>query len=72
MLPTAQMTWQKFKNFFQRENVGVFREEWIAVLAKNVPLYTRLPEALRLRLHEKIGQFIATIRFEGCGGQELT
>lgn len=72
MLPSAQLIWQKLKSFFERENVGVFREEWIPVLAKNVPLYARLPEALQLQLHEKIGQFIATIRFEGCGGLELT
>lgn len=67
------MIWQKLKSLFGGEaTAGVFHEEWIALLEKNVPLYARLPEELRLRLHERIGQFIATIRFEGCGGLELT
>lgn len=68
------MIWQKLKELFGGEAkvAEVFRPEWIALLVKNVPLYARLPEALRLRLHERIAQFIATIRFEGCGGLELT
>lgn len=67
------MIWQKLKSLFAGDApVGIFEEEWIALLEKNVPLYARLPEELRLRLHERIGQFIATIRFEGCGGLELT
>ena len=68
------MIWQKLKALFGgAESVpAMFRTEWIALLEKNVPLYARLPEALRVRLHERIAQFIATIRFEGCGGLELT
>jgi len=68
------MIWQKLKALFSGETTtpAVFHEEWIALLEKNVPLYARLPEALRLRLHQCIAQFIATIRFEGCGGLELT
>lgn len=68
------MTWEKLKSLFSGKTptVAVFREEWIALLEKNVPLYSRLPEAFRLRLHERIAQFIATVRFEGCGGLELT
>lgn len=71
----AAMIWQKLKALFTGETTtaaAVFQEEWIALLKKNVPVYLRLPEALRRRLHERIGQFIATIRFEGCGGLELT
>jgi len=67
------MIWQKLKAFFAAEApTGVFHEKWIALLEKNTPLYARLPEELRLRLHERIGQFLETIRFEGCGGLELT
>jgi Mlc titration factor MtfA (ptsG expression regulator) len=68
------MIWEKLKSLFGGEAAvpEVFRAEWIALLTKNVPLYARLPEALRRRLHERIAQFIATIRFEGCGGLELT
>ena len=67
------MIWEKLKSLFGGETVeGVFEKEWIALLEKNVPWEARLPEELRLRLHERIGQFVATIRFEGCGGLELT
>ena len=68
------MIWQKLKALFGGDVAvtEVFRDEWIALLEKNVPLYARLPEELRLRLHERIGRFIATVRFEGCGGLELT
>ncbi|MEO5916057.1 MAG: M90 family metallopeptidase [Luteolibacter sp.] len=68
------MIWQTLRSLFGGEAAvgGVFREEWIALLEKNLPLYALLPEDLRLKLHERIGKFIATIRFEGCGGLELT
>jgi len=68
------MIWQKLKAFFggETQEAAVFQQEWIALLKQNVPLYAKLPEELRLRLHERIAQFIATIRFEGCGGLELT
>ncbi len=67
------MIWEKLQALFRGESAkGLFRKEWIALLEKNTPLYVRLPEELRLRLHERIGQFLATIRFEGCGGLELT
>jgi len=49
-----------------------FHPEWIELLERNVPLYRRLPEDLRLRLHERIGRFVSAVRFEGCNGLELT
>ncbi|WP_397383053.1 zinc-dependent peptidase [Prosthecobacter sp.] len=68
------MIWEKLKELFgvETKEPVVFHEEWIDILRQNVPLYVHLPEELRLRLHERIAQFIATIRFEGCGGLELT
>ncbi len=70
----APMIWERLKTWFGGgpHEEAVFHEEWIEVLKKNVPLYARLPEDLRQRLHGRIAQFIATIRFEGCGGLELT
>ena len=68
------MIWQKLKSLFGSEDAAaeVFRQEWIPMLEKNVPLYLRLPEELRQLLHKRIAQFITTVRFEGCGGLELT
>ena len=68
------MIWEKLRAFFggETQEAVVFQKEWIALLEQNVPLYARLPVELRLRLHERIAEFISTIRFEGCGGLELT
>jgi MtfA peptidase len=70
----AQMIWQKISALFAgTERVEeLFREEWIGLLVANVPLYARLPDELKARLHERIGRFVATTRFEGCNGLELT
>jgi len=50
----------------------VFKPEWADTLAKNLPLYSRFPDDLKIEVHEKISQFVATTFFEGCGGLELT
>jgi Mlc titration factor MtfA (ptsG expression regulator) len=70
----ASMIWKKIQSLFaEPERVqGVFKEEWTQLLVENVPLYSRLPDDLRLRLHERIAHFISSTRFEGCNGLELT
>jgi Mlc titration factor MtfA (ptsG expression regulator) len=69
-----QMIWQKIQSLFaESERVEeVFKQEWTELLTENVPLYSRLPEELKSRLHERIGRFISSTRFEGCNGLELT
>jgi MtfA peptidase len=49
-----------------------FPEEWREVLSKNVPLYRRLPPALRATVEGHVQVLLAEKRFEGCGGLELT
>ena len=68
------MIWQTLSEWFGGRPAGeaVFKEEWIALLEANVPLYSRLPEELQTRLHERIAQFIARTRFQACGDLELT
>lgn len=69
------MIWQKLMSLFSGDDAAapvIFKEEWVALIRKNVPLVERLPEELHPRLKERIAQFIATIRFQGCGGLELT
>ena len=68
------MVWQKIKSLFLGAETpeAVFKEEWIAILNRDLPLYAILPEDLRLRLHERIARFIESTRFEGCNGLELT
>lgn len=44
----------------------------VAVLERDVPLYRRLPPALRRELHGHINVFLAEKRFEGCAGCVVT
>lgn len=65
--------WEQLKDFFTDDLPEVaFKDEWITLLRHNLPLYERLPAKLRETLHEKVGQFIATTFFEGCGELELS
>ena len=57
--------WDTLKDLFLRNDPieVVFKDEWISFLKDNLPLYAKLPSVLQLRLHEKIGQFVATTYF---------
>ena len=68
------MVWQKIRALFLGETgaEAVFKEEWRELLVANLPLYSRMPDDLRQRLHERIARFISSTRFEGCNGLELT
>lgn len=49
-----------------------FPAEWLEIVARNVPLFERLPEADRLELQGHIQVFLDEKLFEGCGGLEIT
>ncbi|OYV06493.1 MAG: hypothetical protein CFE26_05980 [Verrucomicrobiales bacterium VVV1] len=68
------MIWQKLRDLFTNSDPKEpqFKQEWEDLLMANVPLYPRLPEELGNRIRERIARFIATTRFEGCNGLELT
>lgn len=68
------MIWSKIKKLFSESErtEEVFKDEWREYITANVPLYSRLPEEVRLQLHERIARFVASTRFEGCNGLELT
>ena len=64
--------WNALKAFFEEEKAPfVFKDEWILYLQSKLPIYERLPVELREKLHLKIGEFIRSTFFEGCGGLEL-
>jgi Mlc titration factor MtfA (ptsG expression regulator) len=46
--------------------------EWPGILELNFPLYLRIPEENREKLHQYMHVFLAEKAFEGCGGLELT
>lgn len=68
------MIWQKLKSLFTRSSPdrAVFKPEWSILLDTHVPIVARLPEELRSRLQRRIAEFMTTVRFQGCGGLELT
>ncbi len=45
-----------------------FPEKWAKILRRRLPVYTRLPEDVRERLHRKIKIFLAEKTFSACGG----
>jgi Mlc titration factor MtfA (ptsG expression regulator) len=66
--------WARLATWLNPPDPGplVFEPVWIEVLTRNIPLYSRLPDVLRERLHEKIAQFVRDHQFEACGGLKLT
>jgi MtfA peptidase len=56
----------------ERLRAAPFPAAWLDVIEKNVPLYTRLPDADRRELQGLVQIFLAEKSFEGCGGLELT
>lgn len=49
-----------------------FPDGWRELLVQGLPLYTRMPEALRSRLEPLVRRFLNGIRFVGCDGLEVT
>ncbi len=68
------MAWiRRLKRARRRElRSRVFPLEWRNILEQNIPLYTRLPDALKQQLHGYITLFIAEKNFEGLRGIEIT
>lgn len=61
------------RRFFARPVKRVpFRQEWGDYLKANLPLYAALPQDLRIRLNDKISEFIPRVYWEGAKGLELT
>lgn len=49
-----------------------FPPEWREMLERQLPLYARMPQELRLRLEPLVRSFLANVEFVGCGGLEVT
>ena len=60
----------KWKNRYLRNKP--FPSQWRSILMANLPIYTALNEADKDKLCKLINVFIASKRFVGCGGQEIT
>jgi Mlc titration factor MtfA (ptsG expression regulator) len=68
------MLWEKIKSLLTGSEPpdDQYQQHWTEILIARVPLYSRLPQDLKQRLHQRIGRFIATTRFEACNDLELT
>ncbi|MEP7245992.1 MAG: M90 family metallopeptidase [Gammaproteobacteria bacterium] len=49
-----------------------FPSEWRQLLEHSLPLYTRIPPPLRLKLEPLVRAFLSDVRFVGCQGLEVT
>jgi Mlc titration factor MtfA (ptsG expression regulator) len=56
----------------QRLLASPLPEQWKQIVARNVPLSERLPEALKEELGGLVNLFVAEKNFEGCDGLEMT
>ncbi|MGE9297048.1 MAG: zinc-dependent peptidase [Puniceicoccales bacterium] len=65
--------WETLKSIFSHAEPRKieWRPEWNEYLQRNLPLFQLLPTEMQQRLREKTMRFVATTRFEGCGGLEL-
>lgn len=59
---------------FQRQRVAnqPFPEHWIIILENYVPLYSRLPDYIKEKLHRHINVFLKEKQFIGCNGLVVT
>lgn len=49
-----------------------FPDEWRILLLRNLPIYGRMPPALRLQLEPAVRAFLTRIEFVGCDGLQVT
>src|SRR2546428_1450241 len=49
-----------------------FPDHFVAILDKNIPIYSRIPVELQQQLQRLIKQFLHQKNFYGCGGLEVT
>lgn len=48
-----------------------FRDDYIEILKRNLPVYNKIPDRLRRQLQRHINQFLYQKNFYGCGGLEV-
>lgn len=76
LLLLGVVLWAAWRWYQHRRRERLYRrplpQDWIAVLARNVPVYRRLPEPLRRSLHGLVQVFLDDKRFEGCAGLVIT
>jgi len=69
----AWLGWNRWKRYRRRQR---FQEPlpkaWIAILERNVPLYARLPDDLKPRLHGHVQVFLDSMEFQGFHGQTIS
>src|SRR3954466_10857135 len=56
----------------ERLRISPFPPEWKEIIARNLPIFARLPTTDQAELLGHVQVFLNEKRFEGCGGLELT
>lgn len=71
----AALGWTAYRFLRRRRRAAIaaqpLPQDWTAILERNVPLYRRLPDDLRQRLHRRIRLFLHDKRFFGFQGLEI-
>lgn len=62
--------WPRWR--LQRELARPMPRERAAIIERNLPVYSRMPEALQAQLRRLVTQFLYQKKFIGCAGLEVT
>jgi Mlc titration factor MtfA (ptsG expression regulator) len=70
------ITWFAVRWFYRHKRRALLAaplpDDWLAILKRNIPLYSLLPAGLQKQLHGHINVFLHDKQFIGCGGLEMT
>lgn len=76
LLLLGALLWAAWRYCRRRRRDWLYRqplpEGWAETLQRNVPVYCRLPEALRQSLHGLVRIFLDEKHFEGCAGLAIS
>lgn len=69
LIAVAVFAWPRYK--LRKVLAEPFPDEWRRILARNLPVYRRMPTDLQLQLKQRIKQFVHEKHFAGCAGLEM-
>lgn len=62
----------KRKQFNEKLKTVIFKPAWVLILQKNMGLYNKLPEPIKLKLHGLVNVFLHEKNFSGFNGLQIT
>jgi Mlc titration factor MtfA (ptsG expression regulator)/transglutaminase-like putative cysteine protease len=70
--PIAIKSFERAVSRYHTPRAQPFPPEWRELLKSSLPLYSRMPPTLRVRLEPLVRSFLKDVRFVGCDGLTVT